>query len=165
MSASAESVSSSVKPVPDNYPVMSPYLSILDATGAIDFYKRAFGAKERMRMADPSGRVMHAEIEINGAVVMLAEECPQMDFYSPVKYGGSSTVIHCYVPDVDAFAVTAEGAGAIVMKPVETQFYGDRSVSFKDPYGHLWSFSTHVEDVSHEEMQRRAAALFGGGGN
>ena len=129
----------------------------------MDFYKRAFGAKERLRMADPSGRVMHAEMEIGAGVIMLTEECPQMSFHSPLHFGGSSTIIHCYVPDVDTFAAQAEAAGATILKPVATQFYGDRSVSLKDPFGHLWNFSTHVEDVSHEEMQRRAAALFGGG--
>ena len=163
MSASPESASSSVKPVPDGYPAISPYLSIRDAAAAMEFYKRAFGAKERLRLADPSGRVMHAEIEIHGGVVMLGEECPQMDFHSPLQYGGSSTIIHCYVPDVDAFAKTAEAAGATILKPVATQFYGDRSFSVKDPFGHLWSFATHVEDVSPEEMQRRAAALQRGG--
>jgi PhnB protein len=160
MSASPESPTSPVKPIPDSYPVISPYLSVRNAGEAIEFYKRAFGATERLRMADPSGRVMHAEIDINGGVIMLTEECEPMSFLSPQHYGGSSAIVHCYVPDVDAFAAKAEAAGATVLRPVATQFYGDRSVSMKDPYGHLWSFATHVEDVSHEELHRRTSAMF-----
>jgi PhnB protein len=158
----ADASASKVKPVPDNYPVISPYLSIRDAAGAIEFYKKAFGARERSRTADPSGRIGHAEIDIAGGVIMLAEECPQMDFESPQKYGGTSIMIHCYVPDVDALAKQAEKAGATILRPVADQFYGDRSVSIADPYGHKWTFSTHIEDVSPEEMDRRAKEKFGG---
>src|SRR5215218_810937 len=104
MTSPAVSKSPTVKPIPDGYSIVSPYLCIRNAGAAIEFYKKAFGAKERFRMADPSGRVGHAEIEIAGGVIMLADECLQMEFASPEQYGGTSVVIHCYVPDVDALA-------------------------------------------------------------
>jgi PhnB protein len=158
----ADSSAPKVKPVPDNYPIVSPYICIRDASAAIEFYKKAFGAKERFRMAGPDGKVGHAEIEIAGGVIMLADEYPQMDFHSPQKYGGSSVIIHCYVPDVDALAKQASAAGATILRPVTDQFYGDRSVSLADPFGHKWSFATHIEDVSPEEMQRRSKEKMGG---
>ena len=150
-----------VKPIPDNYPRITPYLCIDGAAEAIDFYKKAFGATERMRMAAPGGKVGHAEIEISGALIMLADEFPEMDFRSPRSYGGSPVVIHMYVEDVDAFCERAVAAGATLLKPVADQFYGDRSGQLRDPFGHLWSVATHKEDLSAEEMQKRAAALHG----
>jgi len=150
--------SSAVKPIPDGYPVVTPYLCIKGAGAAIDFYKKAFGATERMRMQAPDGKIGHAEIEIGGGVIMLADEYPEMGFRSPLTVGGASVTIHLYVVDVDALARRAEEAGAKVLRPVANQFYGDRSVSLMCPFGHLWNFATHVEDVSPEEMGRRAKA-------
>jgi PhnB protein len=150
-----------VKPVPDNYPRITPYLCIDGAAEAIDFYKKAFGATERMRMAAPGGKVGHAEIEIAGALIMLADEYPEIEFRSPLSYGGSPVVIHMYVEDVDAFCDRAVAAGATLLKPVADQFYGDRSGQLRDPFGHLWSVATHKEDLSADEMQKRAAALHG----
>ena len=147
------------KPIPDNYPRVSPYLAIDGASAAIDFYKKAFGATERMRMPGPDGKIGHAEIEIEGGLIMLADEYGPMDFYSPKKIGGSPVMIHMYVDDVDAFAKRAREAGAEVLREPTTQFYGDRQCSIKDPFGHVWSFATHVEDVSEEELKRRAANL------
>ena len=149
------------KPIPDNYPRVTPYLAIDGASAAIDFYKKAFGATERMRMGGPEGKIGHAEIEIEGGLIMLADEYPDMEFRSPKTLGGSPVTIHMYVEDVDAFCARAAAAGATVLRPVADQFYGDRSCQLKDPFGHTWSFATHVEDVSPEEMQKRAAKLGG----
>jgi PhnB protein len=162
MTTPSDSSAPGVQPVPAGYPVLAPYLCIRDAAAAIEFYKKAFGAKERFRMADPSGRVGHAEIEVAGGVVMLADEFPDMGFHSPLHYGGSSIIVHCYVPDVDALADQAVKAGATILRPIADQFYGDRTVALTDPFGHMWNFSTHIEDVSHEEMKRRAKEKFGG---
>jgi PhnB protein len=143
------------KPIPDAYRGAVPYLSISGAAKAIEFYTRAFGATEQQRLADASGKVMHAEIKIGDALVMLADEFPEMGFRSPESLGGSPVLIHLYVENVDAAVDRAAAAGAIVVRPPKTEFYGDRSASLKDPFGHLWSFATHVEDVSQEEMRRR----------
>jgi PhnB protein len=151
-----------VKPVPDNYPVITPYLAIDGAADAIEFYKKAFAATERMRMDAPGGKIGHAEIEIAGAVVMLADEYPDMDFRGPQARGGTPVIIHMYVPDVDATCDRAVRAGASMVRPVSDQFYGDRSGQLRDPYGHMWSIATHTEDVAPDEMQRRAAALHQG---
>jgi PhnB protein len=148
-------------PVPAGYPRVTPYLAIDGAAEAIDFYRKAFGATERMRMAGPDGRIGHAEIDIEGGLIMLADEHPQMGFQSPKAYGGSAVTIHIYVADVDALSARAAAAGATVVRPVADQFYGDRSCQLRDPYGHTWSIATHVEDVSPEEMERRAAKLAG----
>jgi len=149
------------KPIPDNYPRVTPYLAIDGASAAIDFYKKAFGATERMRMGGPEGKIGHAEIEIEGGLIMLADEYPDMEFRSPKTLGGSPVTIHMYVKDVDAFCARAAAAAATALRPVADQFYGDRSCQLKDPFGHTWSFATHVEDVSEEEMQKRAAKLGG----
>jgi PhnB protein len=151
------------KPIPDNYPRVTPYLAIDGAAAAIDFYKRAFGATERMRMPGPEGKIGHAEIEIEGALIMMADEYPPMNFRSPKTIGGSPVMIHMYVSDVDAFFKRAKDAGVEVLREPTTQFYGDRSCSLKDPYGHLWSVATHVEDVSEEELKKRSEKLAGGG--
>jgi PhnB protein len=149
------------KPIPAGYEAAIPYLSIRGAAAAIDFYKRAFGATELMRVAQPDGRVGHAEIKIGQAMVMLADEFPEMGFKSPQAYGGSPVTIHLYVEDVDAVARQAVGAGATLQRPVEDQFYGDRAGQLVDPFGHVWHVSTHKEDVPPEELRRRAAALHG----
>ncbi len=148
-----------VKPIPDNYPIMTPYLAIDGAAEAIEFYKKAFGAIERMRMDAPGGKIGHAELEISGALIMLADEYPDMDFRGPKARGGTTVLIHVYVTDVDAFCERAVQAGAKLMRPIADQFYGDRIGQLQDPYGHMWSFATHVEDVTPEEMRKRAAAL------
>ena len=148
-----------VKPIPDNYPRVTPYLCIKGAAQAIDFYKKAFGATERMRMGAPGGTIGHAEIDIGGALIMLADEYPDIGFLSPQTIGGSPVVIHMYVADVDAFCKRAVDAGATVVKPVADQFYGDRNGTLRDPYGHVWSVATHIEDLTPEEMKKRGDAL------
>ncbi len=150
-----------VRPIPEGYEGATPYLSIKGAAEAIDFYKRAFGATETMRLAEPGGRIGHAEIRIGRATIMLSDEYPEMGVLSPKTLGGSPVTIHLYVEDVDALARQAEAAGIKTLRPVADQFYGDRGGKFEDPFGHLWHFATHKEDVSPEEMNRRAAALFG----
>jgi PhnB protein len=146
------------KPIPDGYHTATPYLIIKDAAKAIEFYKKAFGAKEMMRMSQPDGRIGHAEIKIGDSPIMLADEFPEMGARSPQSLGGSPVSILLYVEDVDAFAKQAVTAGTKVVRPVKDQFYGDRSGSFEDPFGHQWHIATHVEDVAPEEMHKRAAA-------
>ncbi len=147
-----------VKPIPDAYPGATPYLICRGAAQAIDFYRRAFGAVERFRLEMPDGRIGHAEITIGKAVIMLADEFPEMGARSPQTIGGSPVSVLVYVEDVDAFTRRAEAAGAKVLRPVTDQFYGDRSVHLEDPFGHRWGFATHIEDVSPDEVKRRAAA-------
>jgi PhnB protein len=154
-------MSPSVKPIPDGYPRVSPYLIVDGAAQAIDFYKQVLGATERMRMGGPEGRVGHAELQIGDSVVMLADEFPDMGSVGPKQIGGTPVTIGVYVEDVDKTFDTAVKAGAKSLRPVENQFYGDRSGQFEDPFGHRWSISTHVEDVSPEEMAKRAAAMGG----
>jgi PhnB protein len=145
------------KPIPEGYHTITPYLSIKGAADAIDFYKRAFGATEIMRFAQPDGRIGHAEVRIGDSRVMLADEFPDMDFRSPHAIGGSPVHLHMYVDNSDAVVDQAVGAGAKLVRPVQDQFYGDRSGSVADPYGHVWHVSTHKEDLSMEELQKRAA--------
>jgi PhnB protein len=147
-----------VKPVPEGYHTVIPYLSIKGAADAIEFYKKAFEAKELMRMAQPDGRVGHAELQIGDSKVMLADEFPEMDFRSPRSVGGSPVMLHLYVEDVDTVVGRAVANGAKVLRPIQDQFYGDRSGTLADPYGHLWHVATHKEDLSPEEIGRRAAA-------
>lgn len=149
--------------LPANYPILAPYLCVRDAAKALDFYKTAFGATERMCMKTPDGKVMHAEIDIHGGVVMLASEFPQIGFQSPEHYGGTPVTVHLYVKDVDAFVAHAAASGATVPEPPKNQFYGDRSAKVVDPFGHVWHFATHVEDVSPEEMARRQQQMMSGG--
>ena len=151
-----------VKPIPDGFHGALPYLVCKNAAQAIEFYKRAFGATELMRMATPDGGVGHAELRIGEAVIMLADECPDAGPRSPKSLGGVSSSIYMYVNDVDAFAKRAIEAGARILHPLENKFYGDRAVGLEDPFGHQWGFATHVEDVPPEEISKRAAALFGG---
>ena len=148
-----------VSSIPAGYHTATPYLIVRDAARAIEFYKQAFGAAEVMRMADPGGRVMHAEIKIGDSHVMLADECPEMGFRSPATLGGTPIILMLYVPNVDALTQQAIAAGAQVLRPVQDQFYGDRSGTVTDPFGHCWTLSTHIEDVAPEEMKRRAAAF------
>jgi PhnB protein len=148
-----------VKPIPDQYRGATPYLCVNDGAQAMEFYQKAFGAKEVMRMAMPNGKLGHAEIKIGNAPIMLADEYPDMNFRSPKSIGGTPVNIVVYVKDVDALVKQAEAAGAKVVRPPADQFYGDRMATLEDPFGHSWSFATHIEDVSPEEMEKRAAAL------
>jgi PhnB protein len=148
-----------VKPIPDDYPQLMPYLIVDGASEAIDFYKAVFGADERMRMGGPDGKVGHAELEIGDAIVMLADANPGMGMQHPSAIGGTPVTLHLYVEDADTTFDRAVQAGAKPLRPMEDRFYGDRSGQFEDPYGHRWNVATHVEDVSEEEMQRRMAAM------
>jgi PhnB protein len=147
----------SLQPVPHGYHSVTPYLAVEGAADAIAFYKNAFGATEVMRMPAPGGKVGHAEIEIGGSRIMLADEYPDMNFCSPKAYGGSPVGLHLYVEDVDAVARQAVAAGARELRPVKDQFYGDRSGSIEDPFGHVWHIATRKEDLSVDELKRRAA--------
>jgi PhnB protein len=148
-----------VKPIPEGYHSITPYLFIKGAAAAIEFYKSVFGATERMRMAGADGRIMHAELKIGDSVVMLGDENPKMGALSPQTIGGSPCMLNVYVADVDAATQKAVDLGAQVIRPVANQFYGDRTGSIIDPFGHLWSVATHVEDVAPEEMQKRMKAI------
>jgi PhnB protein len=156
-------MSPSVKPIPDGYPRLSPYLSVDGAAQAIDFYTQVLGATERFRIPAPGGKVGHAELQIGDSVIMLADEFPEMGIVSPKKIGGTPVTLGVYVEDVDKTFETAVKAGAKELRAVEDQFYGDRSGQFEDPFGHRWSVSTHIEDVPPEEMGKRAAEAMGGG--
>jgi PhnB protein len=147
-----------VKPIPDGYHSVTPYLIVADAPRALDFYKAAFGATELMRMTQPDGRVGHAEIRIGDSPVMLADEFPEIGARSPQAIGGTPVSLMVYVPDVDAVVAQAVAAGAKVTRPVADQFYGDRIGGVADPFGHSWFIATHKEDVPQEELERRAAA-------
>ena len=144
-----------VKPIPDGYHTATPYLILKDAAQAIDFYKRAFGAAELMRMPGPGGKIGHAEIKIGDSPIMLADEFPDMGHKGPRALGGSPVSIMLYVNDSDATVAQAVSAGAKLAKPVQDQFYGDRSGTIEDPFGHVWHISTHKEDVAPDEMDRR----------
>jgi PhnB protein len=153
---------SKVKPIPEGYHSVTPYLCCKNAADAIEFYKKAFGATEVLRMGDPSGKVGHAELQIGDSRVMLADEFPEMGFKSPQSVGGSPVMLHLYVEDVDATFPRAVAAGAKVTREVADQFYGDRGGQVEDPFGHKWYVSTHKEDLSPEEIQKRAAKAMGG---
>lgn len=144
------------KSIPDGYHSITPYLIIKGAAGAIDFYKRVFGATELMRMPDPSGKIGHAEIMIGDSHIMLADEYPEMGHRSPQTLGGAGVSLMIYLDDVDGVYKRALAAGAKQVQPLKDQFYGDRSGTVQDPYGHVWTIATHVEDIAPEEMQRRA---------
>lgn len=151
-----------VNPIPQDIPQVIPYLTVDDGDAAIDFYGNVFGAKERMRMAGSDGKIFHAEVEIGCGMVMLADTFPEMGGQSPKDLGGSPVTVMVYVEDVDAVFTRALDNGATETRKVEDQFYGDRSGSFTDPWGHIWYVATHIEDVSQEEMDKRAAAAMGG---
>jgi PhnB protein len=150
-----------VKPIPDNYPRVIPYLHMDGAAEAIDFYTSVLGATERGRIPAPNDRIGHAEIALGDAVIMLADEHPDIGVVGPKTVGGSPVTISVYVEDVDATFAKALEAGATELQPVTDQFYGDRSGQFEDPFGHRWNISTHVEDVSPEEMESRMKAATG----
>jgi PhnB protein len=149
----------SVKPIPEGYHTVTPYLIVKGAAHALDFYRKAFGAVELFRMPGPDGKIGHAEIKIGDSPIMLADEHPEHGFVGPQALGGTPVSICLYVKDVDALARQAEAAGATVLRPVKDQFYGDRSGTFADPFGHVWTISTHVEDVSPDEMRKRMEAF------
>ena len=155
----ATSKSTKVKAIPDGYHSVTPYLIIDGAARALDFYKRAFDAKEMMRIPSPGDKIGHAEIKIGDSVIMLADEHPEMGARSPSHFGGSPVSIMIYVEDVDKQFKQAIAAGGTEVRPLADQFYGDRSGTLKDPFGHSWHLSTHKEDVSMEEMNRRMAAM------
>jgi PhnB protein len=146
-----------VKPIPDGYPQVTPYLCVDGAADAIDFYTKVFGMTERMRMPSPGGKVGHAELELGDALVMLADEHPEIGVRGPKSVGGTPVTISMYVEDVDGVFERAIQEGATSLREPENQFYGDRAGRFEDPFGHHWSISTHVEDVPPEEMEKRAA--------
>jgi PhnB protein len=148
-----------VKTIPDGYHSITPYLIVKGADRAIDFYKKVFGAAQRMRMDGPNGTVGHAEIEIDGSAIMLADEFPDMGYRSPQSIGATPVSLHLYVKDVDDCFNRAVAAGAKSMRPVEDQFYGDRSGTVEDPFGHVWTISTHKEDLTPEELQKRLEAF------
>jgi PhnB protein len=151
-------MASNVKPIPDGYHSVTPYLIVKGAAKAIEFYKQVFGATEALRMPQPDGRIGHAELKIGNSTIMLADEFPERNIRGPESLGGTPVMIHLYIDDVDTVAKRAVAAGAKEIRPVQNQFYGDRSGMFADPFGHQWNIATHVEDLSAEEIGKRAAA-------
>jgi PhnB protein len=141
---------------------ITPYITVNDAAKALDFYKEAFGAEEVMRLAEPNGRIGHAEIKIGDAVVMLSDEYPDYDAISPATLKGTSVSLHLLVPDVDAFVDRAVKAGATLKRAVADQFYGQRTGTILDPFGHKWMIATEIEALTPEEIERRAATAMGG---
>jgi PhnB protein len=149
-----------VKHIPDGFHAITPYLTVNDAGEAIDFYKRAFGARERVRMPTPDGKVAHAELQIGDSIIMLGEECPEHGGVSPQTLEGSPVGLALYVEDVDKAFKRAVDAGASAKEPVEDKFWGDRAGSLTDPFGHKWMLLTHVEDVPPQEMKKRMSEAF-----
>jgi PhnB protein len=147
------------KPIPDGYHNVTPYLVIKGAAAAIDFYKQALGAVEVMRMPQPDGRVGHAELKFGDSFVMLADEFPEMNIVGPKTLGNTSVALLLYVDDVDKAVERAVSLGATIKKPIADQFYGDRTGTIEDPFGHKWTLAVHLEDVSPEEMERRMSAM------
>jgi PhnB protein len=154
-------MTAAVKPIPDGYHSVTPYLILNDASEAIAFYKTALGAEEVMRLADHGGKVHHAEISIGDSRIMLADEHPEIQALSPKTVGGSPVSIHLYVEDVDRAVERAVAAGAKLVRPVADQFYGDRVGGIEDPFGYRWFIATHKEDLTIEEIRQRAAAQSG----
>jgi PhnB protein len=146
-------------PILKGYEAPTPYLIVRGAAAAIDFYTKAFGAKEMMRMPGPDGKIGHADLVVGGGHIMLADESPEMGHKSPQSFGGTPVSLVLYVEKVDEVVQRATAAGAKLQRPVEDQFYGDRMGSVTDPFGHVWHVTTHIEDVSAEEMNRRASAM------
>ena len=145
-----------VKPIPEGYHSITPYLVIDGAAAAIDFYKKVFGATEKYRMTMPNGRLGHAEITIGDSVIMLADEHPEQGHRGPKSYGGTPVGLMVYVENVDSVAPKFVANGGKILRPVQDQFYGDRSGTFEDPFGHQWTVGTHKEDLTPEEIERRA---------
>jgi PhnB protein len=150
-------MASTIKPIPEGYHSATPYMICKGAAEAIEFYKKAFGAVEVMRMAGPNGQIGHAEIRIGDSHIMLSDEHPEMGIYSPQHYGGSPISVLLYVENADATVNTAVAAGAKVTRPLKDEFYGDRAATVADPFGHQWYVHTHIKDVSPEELHRAAA--------
>jgi PhnB protein len=150
----------SVKPIPEGYHSVSPYITVQDSAKAIDFYKRAFGATEHSRMQGPDGRMVHAEIKIGDSMIMLADETPMNESKSPQSVGGTTVNLFLYVTDVDSVYNRAVSAGAKAVAQPQDMFWGDRYGKLTDPFGHSWSLATHKEDVSHDEMKKRSEAFF-----
>lgn len=148
-----------VKPIPDGYHTATPYLIIQGAAEAIEFYKRVFDATELMRVPGPNGAVMHAEIKIGDSPIMLADEFPAMNVRGPKTIGGTPVSLMLYVENVDEVFTRAIAAGAKELRPLQNQFYGDRSGTLEDPFGHQWTVATHVEDVTPAEIEQRMAAM------
>jgi len=148
-----------VNPIPEGYHTVTPYLIVKGAADAIEFYKKAFNAKELFRMPTPDGKVGHAELQIGDSRIMLGDECPEMDAVSPTTIGNTAISLMLYVEDVDTIAEQAIAAGARVLKPVADQFYGDRNGMFADPFGHKWCIGTHKEDLTEEEISKRFEAM------
>lgn len=146
---------SKVPHIPKGYQTITPYLIIKDAARAIEFYKKVLGAKQLERMDGPNGMVMHAELQIGDSRIMLGEEQPQRGYRSAATIGDSPVGLYVYLPDCDSVIRQAVAEGAVLKRPVEDQFYGDRNGTIHDPFGHSWTIATHVEDVSKEEMERR----------
>lgn len=147
-----------VKPIPEGYHSLNPYLSVDDAAAAIDYYTEVFGAKERFRMPGPDGKIGHAELEIGDSVLMLADPMPQSNYRPPGELGGTSAGLLLYVEDVDSVVMKATGAGATLTMPVEDMFWGDRFGQITDPFGHAWQIATHKEDLTEEEIAERSKA-------
>jgi len=152
-----------VNPIPENYPRVNAYLIVDGAADAIDFYTSVLGAEERGRMPAPDGRIGHAELSLGDSLIMLADESPEADARGPRTVGGTPVLLHVYVEDVDDVYERALAAGALERRPVADQFYGDRLGMFEDPWGHHWSVASHIEDVSPEDMEKRAAEAMEGG--
>ncbi|HUJ86666.1 MAG TPA: VOC family protein [Burkholderiales bacterium] len=157
--AAARKAAKKVQAIPKGYNVVTPYLAVRGAAGAIEFYVKAFGAKEVMRMPGPGGKLGHAEVKVGDSKVMLSDESEAMNFLGPQARGGSPVHIHLYVQDVDATVAKALALGAKMVREVQDMFYGDRTGSIEDPFGHFWHVSTHKRDVSPAEMKRRAAEM------
>ena len=151
-----------VKPVPDGYSAITPYLCVDGAEAAIAFYGEVFGATERMRLPAPDAKIGHAELQIGDSVVMLSDEFPEMGAQSPKTVGGTPVTMSVYVEDVDAVFDRALKAGAKALRPVEDQFYGDRTGTFEDPFGHRWSVATNIEDLTPDQVAERAAEAMAG---
>jgi PhnB protein len=150
-----------VKPIPDGYPRVIPSLAIDGAAAAIDFYCKVFDASVRLRMDGPDGKVGHAELQLGDSVIMLADEFPEISFYGPKAVGGTPVTLNVYVEDVDDVYARAVSEGAKPLRPIEDQFYGDRTGQFEDPFGHRWNVSTHIEDVPEDELMKRAQQVMG----
>jgi PhnB protein len=151
------------KPIPDGYPRVTPYLCVDGAAAAIDFYTKVLGAAEKVRMAAPGGKIGHAELALGDSILMLADEHPEVGFLGPQSVGGTPVTISVYVENVDEVFERAVAQGASAERPIEDQFYGDRTGQFQDPFGHRWHVATHVEDVPPEEMEKRAADAMAAG--
>lgn len=147
-----------VPPIPEGFRSITPYLVVKGVRAALDFYQRAFGAEVVMKIELPGGVIGHAEVKFGDSMVMMGEESPEMGFRGPKSLGGSATGICFYVPDCDAVADRAVKAGAKVLRPMADQFYGDRSATLEDPFGHVWTVSTHKEDLTPEEIRKRMPA-------